>query len=410
MLNITGNPVTYKNFLKPILLLIEDLRELLRYCSVIIEAPRRFGKTSVIKEFMRQEESKKKKKGEFNVLFLELEGEETVCDFCFKFYKELLNLYLIRKGVDTVKNFLDEGLKALSSRLKKIKFSEFEIELREKTKNYNFLEWKEKITPLITDLNSFDFKTLITFDEFPDMLMNFKKKETEELNFKNTVDGLMAWLRSLRQSQNDGCKYRFVFCGSINLRKTFEKMGLSKRINDLEQFVIPPIKNDDAGLLIELLAKKYKMEIEPEGITFLVSKITGSSPYYGQLLIKALREKKEKIFTINRVKEIYKAMLQGGNHDLNHYHSRLENYMTQTERECSATILKHLCGSDFQEKALYFLLYKKCTYEQFQSILDRLMYEGYIIRDINDNGNIRFVSNILKDWWTCKVGVKNVCL
>ena len=48
--------------------------------SFIIEAPRRFGKTSLIKEFIRQEEISDT---EFNIIFLELEGEENVNDFCF---------------------------------------------------------------------------------------------------------------------------------------------------------------------------------------------------------------------------------------------------------------------------------------------------------------------------------------
>ena len=82
MENITGNPVTHKDYLKSRLFLVKELKHLLRKCSVIIEAPRRFGKTSVIKEFMRQERVRKNRKQEFNVLFLELEGEETVNDFC----------------------------------------------------------------------------------------------------------------------------------------------------------------------------------------------------------------------------------------------------------------------------------------------------------------------------------------
>ena len=77
--------------------------------------------------------------------------------------------------------------------------------------------WKEKIHPLITGLNSFVQPTIIVFDEFPDMLMNFKNKATGLMDFKQTTDSLTGWLRSLRQKQKDGCKYQFVFCGSINL-------------------------------------------------------------------------------------------------------------------------------------------------------------------------------------------------
>jgi hypothetical protein len=410
MKNITGNPVTHKDYLKTRLFLVKELKRLLRKCSVIIEAPRRFGKTSVIKEFLRQENARKEEKREFNVLFLDLEGEETVSDFCLKLFKELLNLYRLRKKIDVLNKILGNTWNAIAARLGKIKLPGFEIELREITGDYTFPGWKEKITPMITHLNSFDRKTIFVFDEFPDMLMNFKRKQ-EKLDYKNTADSFTAWLRSLRQIQQEGCKYQFVFCGSIHLRITLEEIGISKRINDLEPFVIPPINSSDARLLIECLAKKYKLKIEEAGIAFMVEKITGGSLYYGQIFVKALRETGDKNFPPDKVNTIYEAVLRRGNHDLNHYHSRLEEYLSPGENECSKVVLKHLCSGPAHEKEIYdLLLYEKCPYEQFQSVVNRLIYEGYITRDMHDNGNLRFVAPILKDWWKFKAGGANVRL
>ncbi len=51
MENITGYPVTAKNYLKTRLFLVKELKELLKKRSVIIEAPRRYGKTSIIKDW-----------------------------------------------------------------------------------------------------------------------------------------------------------------------------------------------------------------------------------------------------------------------------------------------------------------------------------------------------------------------
>lgn len=167
MENITGNPVTYKNYLRTRLFLIEDLRNLLSRCSIIIEAPRRFGKTSVIKEFIRQETSGEAEHSRFNILFLELEGEETVNEFCLKLFKELLNLYRIRKKIEEVSQFLGDAWNVLASRLIKVGIPDIEFEIREKTREYNFSQWKDKINPMITGLNSFDKRTIIVFDEFP---------------------------------------------------------------------------------------------------------------------------------------------------------------------------------------------------------------------------------------------------
>ncbi len=353
MENITGNPVTYNNYLHTRLFLIDDLRNLVEKCSVIIEAPRRFGKTSVLKEFIRQETRTDAKQSDFNILFLELEGEETVNEFCLKLFKELLNLYRIRKRVEEISRFLGDTWNILASRLKKIGILDIGVELREKTREYSFSTWKEKIDPMISGLNSFNKQTIIVFDEFPDMLMNFKNKASEPADFKLMTDNLTGWLRSLRQKQDGRSKYQFVFCGSINLRKTLEEIGIGKRINDLETLVIPPINSDEAEVLITSLAEGYGMDMDHDSIQYVVSKITDGSPYYGQILMKAIRETRETTFKIEKVKAIYETMLRGGSHDLNHFHSRLEEYLAPGEKECSAIVLKQLCFESTHEKELY---------------------------------------------------------
>ncbi len=409
--NITGNPVTDRHYLKSRLFLVKELMGVLKKSSVVIEAPRRFGKTSVIKEFVRQQKEKSEEKRRFNTLFLELEGEETINDFCFLLFKELLELYHIKKKIESFTKRIADSWNMLATCLKKIKVPGFEMELAELTRNYTLPEWKDRIDPLLAGLNAFDKKTVIIFDEFPDMLLNFKKNAPDETQYKNTTDSLMAWLRSLRQTQDESGKYRFVFCGSIHLRKTLEAIGISKRINDLEAFVIPPINREDARLLISKLSKRYKLQIEPEGAEYMVDKIESGSLYYGQILVKALRETGENSFSYDKIKAIYETMLRRGNHDLNHYHSRLETYLTSIEKECSNIILERLCSTSIHETELYQLfLAGKCSRVQFQSVVARLIYEGYIVSDINDEGKLKFVSPILKDWWACKAGVADVCL
>jgi hypothetical protein len=411
MKNIIGNPVTHDDFLKTRLPLVDDLRNLLRNSSVIIEAPRRSGKTSLVKELIRQEETKKKKEQEFKILFFDWESEETVNDFCFKLFKKLLELYTLRRKANTLSKFFDDRWNSIISRLQKLKMPGIEIELRSTTKNYNFSKWKEKITPLMTQLNSFDQKVIFVFDEFPDMLMNFKKKAGEGENFKDVTDNLMAWLRSLRQTQGSSRHYEFIFCGSICLRSLLANMAIGKRIADLESFLIPPAAENESRFLIESLSQQYGLQIEPPGVTFMVSKITNGHLYLGQLLFKALIQSGEKEFTEDKVKSIYKIMLRKGNHDFNHFHSRLEEYLTPLERECSEIILNHLCaGPDYEKKIYDSFLYEKCSYELFRSVVDRLLFEGYIIHDPDDNGKLRFVSPMLKDWSCCKKGLTDVCV
>ncbi len=407
MNNITGKAVVSEDYLKSRLYLVDELRNLVRKTSVVIEAPRRFGKTSVIKEFKRQEEAKSDENREFNVLFLELEGEETLHEFCFKLFKELLSLYCVRRQSDRIKDLLGTAWNVIASRIKNLQMPEFEVELREKTRDMDFAAWKEKLTPLITGLNSFDMHTVIAFDEFPDMLLNFKNRANGHEDYTALIDRLTAWLRTLRQNQTSDGKYQFVFCGSVNMKKTLEDIGLGKRMNDIESLVVPNMKAEDAELLINSLMREYALEIAPEGVSFMTSKITNGSPYYGQILFKALLDSRERKVSLKTLMTLYEQMLRGGSHDLNHFHVRLETYLVPTKRKCSEIILKHLCLESFPEKQLFDNhVSGVCGYEEFQSVVSRLVYEGYIMRDIANNGSLTFVAPLLKDWWSYKVGVR----
>ncbi len=400
MENITGFPVTYQDFLTTRLYLVDEFREEVRKKSILIVGPRRFGKTSLLKEFIRQ--NSEISENEFNTLFLELEGCENIENFCFCLFKELLTLYRFHRYIDQVKNFLGDIWNAIASRISKIPIPELDLELREKTRDMSFSQWKEKLTPMIEGLNSFNKNTIMIFDEFSDMVMNFLK---EYPHFEESVDALNGWLRTLRQTSDMGlgCKYQFVFCGSINLRKSLENMGISKRINDLESFVIPPMENSEAKTLITSLTESYSMEIDQKGIEFMTSRITDGPPYYGQIFFKALKETRKKSFTGMEVEGVYNVMLREGNHDLSHFHSRLVDYLSPLKRECSSLLLKHLTHETWDEKELFDqYFYETYDYQTYQSVVDRLIYEGYIKRDINDNGKLRFMSYLLKDWWAYK--------
>jgi len=113
------------------------------------------------------------------------------------------------------------------------------------------------------------------------------------------------------------------------------------------------------------------------------------------------------MLSLEMLKARYDAMLRGGNHDLNHYHTRLKKYLGSVERKCSEIILKHLCFEPLHEKKLFDNhVFELCGYEVFQSVVNRLVYEGYIMRDVANNGTLTFVAPLLKDWWSCKVGVR----
>ena len=102
-------------------------------------------------------------------------------------------------------------------------------------------------------------------------------------------------------------------------------------------------------------------------------------------------------------------MLHNGDHDLNHFDSRLDDYiLSQQELTCSRVVLRTLCGDDWHERELYdaAIADTRLDYATYRKVVDRLVYEGYLKRDTANAGKLSFISPLLRDWWACKAGVK----
>lgn len=407
MENITGAAVVAGDYLPTRKFLVDELRKLVVRHSVVIEAPRRFGKTSVIKEFIRQE-LEKGDESRFTIRFLELEGVETLDQFCLKLYRNLITLYDLRRYGDWLKMVLHDSWNAVAARVPSIGIPEFELELRETTRNLDFTGWRERLAPLLTGIGALDKTVVIAFDEFPDMLQNFAGG-SEPLGFVKATDALTAWLRSIRQESHSATSCRFVFCGSVNLRKTLEDAGLGKRMNDTETLRVPPMTEDEASILIKTLAASYGVLVEPDALDLMISKTAYGPPYYGQVMIKALRDSRRTEITLDLLNGIYETMLRSGDHDLNHFDSRLVTYIRSTqELACSRDVLRSLCHDCWHERELYdtVIADSHLDYAAYQRIIDRLIYEGYLTRDITAAGKLSFLSPMLRDWWSCKAGVR----
>ncbi|MBV6342003.1 hypothetical protein [Candidatus Magnetobacterium casense] len=405
MENIVGPAVYGGNYLESRKYLVDNLRKRLCRASVLIDAPRRFGKTSVIKEFQRQEQEKER--DAFNVLFFDLEGLASVDEFCNKCLEELLKLCKLKNMLTKLKEFSNALLNGISDSIESIETPFFSTNLRERTRNMKPEELKKTLESFIKCLNDLDRKTVLIFDEFPDMLLNIKSNAQSHEDYVKTVNNLTAWLRDLRQSSSGQNKYRFVFCGSINLRKTLDSIGLSKRINDLESLKVPPLTEKEAEMLINALTQTENIMIAPEGLAFLVSKLKDGSPYYGQFMVQVLSERKEREniisnFTRAQVEDAYDEMIHSHSNNLSHFYSRLDDYYPDPlQKDHAKKALKILCNGALDEQQLHTVHFSSAIdADEFHKIVERLIDEGYILEDATDAGKLRFASSVLRDWWS----------
>ncbi|MBF0537709.1 MAG: hypothetical protein HQL03_05585 [Nitrospirae bacterium] len=260
-----------------------------------------------------------------------------------------------------------------------------------------------ELEPLFQGLNALDTMTVIIFDEFPDMLLNLRNNARHPDDYATEVDNLTVWLRTLRQNNIGQNRYQFVFCGAINLRKWLGGIGLARRIADLESLRIPPLGEDEARVLIDGLIQSMGISVEPDALEFLVSRIKDGPAYYGQLIIKALRQKGQRQVTLIEATGIYNGLIQGDCDSLFQFSSRLDKYLDPEQRECSKAVLRILCDGAMDERGLHEAHFSGVMeFDRFQEVVERLIFEGYVLEDAADGGKLRFASPVLRDWWSRK--------
>ena len=303
--------------------------------------------------------------------------------------------------------FLEDIWNGIAGRIQDVSFLEFKTKLAEKTKDYSFTEWKRELTILIRKLDRFDHKTIIALDEFPDMIEKIKQHAHDDNEFLKITDALLSWLREIRTESSEQSKCRFVFTGSINLKNTLDALGFAKRINDLETVKIPPMGLSESQKMIAILAESYQIKFSQTAIDYISLKIEGGPPIFGQWIFTAIRESNLTEVEEKDVQNCYNAFVRSGNLDLTYFYKRLSLYFQDSDHEIAQGILKLLCVESLLEDDVYdYHFMNRCEIKQFSEIVNRLCFEGYILRDANLGAKLRFVSLLLKDWWKNKLGIR----
>jgi hypothetical protein len=414
MQNITAMPVEGPDFCEQRQELVEELRHLLHTHSVIIAAPPKSGKTSLIRELMRQEYHKIKSQREFEIILVRLDREDTINGFFFNILKSLVSFYYFQKKETILRQMAAELWGECLSSGDGRGAGLFDSDLRRKTRGYNISIWMEKLTPIFAALNSFKTKIVVVFDDFPAMIYNIREKMRDEERFNADAYHLLSWLQGIRQTHQVQSRSRFLLCGSSNPGQTPGVPGISETMNDLLPLKIPPLGYNESWELIKALSVRYHVTIEPEGILFLTLKLVGSSLYFVQIIFRTIKNTNTKTVSTSNAKEIYWSVVREHDNSLEHSYKKLASRIPSFDLKWTRKILERLSCGDIGEKELYHLLLcNKCSYEQYRTTIDHLIDMGYITRDLFKNGNLRFSSHLFKDWWEHKSKKKeqnDVCL
>jgi Cdc6-like AAA superfamily ATPase len=378
---------------------IVDILDSLKKDNVLLLAPRRTGKTSIMYYLLDNCQS------EFRVIHLNAEDLETPVEF----YLSL---------IDAINEHQPEYLQKLASswdlfkdignRLEEIGFMDFKVKLKQAT-NWE-KDWKELAQQLIEKVILTDEPVLFIIDELPDMLAAMAENSVEDL--KN----FLHQFKKLRTAPKSG-KIRWLVGGSVNITGTLDEYGLINLINDLKSEPLPAISQQEMTDFVSMMLDQRDVKYTDTLIPRLHELLGEPIPFFLQLFTQELSRyfwRSEKPLTLDAThadKVFQHALLGEAAHDkLQHYHSRIKLYYLQNEQEAAYTFLDTLSLSNtgISERALfnhYQTLQTALTEQQsprlqqqsFKRLLLKLESDFYVSKQNDDN--YQFNSYLLKTWW-----------
>ena len=376
MKNIVGQTPRGKDFYQRNEIINKIYRRLDAGSHIFISAPRRAGKTSIMR-FMEDHP----RKG-YAFLYLNVEDIETSEAYFEVLSEELLQSKAVgrlMKASEKAQNIFEQ----FAEHVKKVKVWNIELEAQAKEPP----SYQEEFEKLMRNLDTSDFRIVILVDEFPIAL----ERIILESGAKDAVEFLHA-NRSIRQRAKRGIQ--FIYTGSVGLPNITRKLKATATINDLNIVEIPPLSLEEGKEFARLLLASYKVKYEPGVIIHMLEAMHWLIPFLIQLVVEMLideYESKKTTIDITTVDHILKkASSQRYNIYFDNYYSRLDKSLTPDESEVAKRILWEIANKEAVPLNAFD------DWKKSSRVLAILEFDGYINAN---NDCYRFNSPILQLWW-----------
>jgi hypothetical protein len=260
---VTGSPAEGQTYLRRNYVNEEFWREINKGNHILFTAPRRVGKTSVMKDLVAIPGSG------FLCIYENVESDNTP----EQFYKRLYHLIIDRIGkVQKSRKLFEKWIKTIG--IEEIS-AEGTIKFKEKT-----ISHKDELLLLISKLPQMNQRVVLFLDEFPEVISAIRKKDGD--------DAAIEVLHTIREIRHNKAfdHIIFVLAGSIGLEHVVESLDRPKLINDLHPVKIEPLTKSEARQLIAQLIHGASMKITDEILNSMFDKLELLVPYFIQLMIE----------------------------------------------------------------------------------------------------------------------------
>lgn len=395
---IVGPPATKEAFFDREKVL-ERIWKRLNAGSVLLAAPRRFGKTSImlrIRDFPKDDAT---------VVYMDTEWISEPIDFIsemmFRLIKEKGDL--LKKAKITSKRVL----RLIQDILDEIEISGAKIKIKKELQN----NWQDRGRELLQIVDALDTRVIFIVDELPLMINRMLKKKGED-----ETEEFLYWFRALR-SPTGLNNVRFIIGGSIGIEHVLSKINAIASINDLEKIQVEEFDKITAKKFIKELLKSEGIQADEKLVSNILEIIGVPIPYFIQVLVSTLVNEalslKIKKIDPTLVEEVYRKRVLGVECRtyFEHYYQRISQYYGIAEAKAAIIILKELSKAGKMSQKEIFNIYATTKEKMDEKGFSRLMGDlenDFYIKYYPEEEVYKFSTKVLRDWWHRYYGLAEV--
>jgi hypothetical protein len=360
--------------------------------NLLLSAPRRVGKTSII-HYIKDNPA-----DEYYCVYVDTEDVSDSQTFFKVLLKAIFDIENKNRFLKTIEK-AGKKIKGFLSSIDNVEVGGVKIDFNEKADEK--LDYYEKFKDFLEKADLDNRKILLMIDEFPVTIEHIRDEQGEQ-----AARNFLKQNRAIRQNDKYNQKIKFIYTGSIGLLSVVKKLNATADVNDIQTYKLRPLSLKDALELAKTLLENYQIEASNEVLTYLLKeKIEWLIPFHIQLAIKEIRDlHRIDAREVNRafIDQAFNELVLNGSIYLEHYRGRLSQVFNRNELTLVHDLLKKLAEyQSVAELELYDLAVKHRLEESFKNILLTLEYDGYIAE--TNEKQWRFYSPILKKWWSKNV-------
>jgi hypothetical protein len=389
-----GNPVTDESFWNR----DDELREFIRLVKegrhLRIVAPRRMGKTSLIREAARRLKPSRE------CLFVDLSASVSAEDAI----AEMSVATGAVQGLWTKLRSVFSGfVESLGEVVSEFEIASVKLSLRDGFKG----DWERRGEQLFGVFASHDKPVVLLLDEvaiLASWLLHGSGQRITEERARNT-ELFFTWLRKM-STRHPG-QVITVLTGSIGLEPMLRRAGTSTALHAFAPFELRPWSSEKATACLRALAAYRRIKLDDDVPERMVDLLGVGVPGHVQIFFDEIYKDSvssgRSDFAVRDVERLFRERMLGPRVEMATYEERLWQVVGVERLRLVKALLTEAAVSGYlrDETAIAISARHGASPDELRLVFEILVHDGYLVRD---EGGHRFLSNFLCEWWKAQFG------